>query len=89
MGLGTFGRVVECVDERQPGARGGGRGGSPSPTAVVAIKMVRSIPKYVDSAKIEADILKDVNRRGGRGVSHCVQLLRHFDFQGACAFGVC
>lgn len=84
MGLGTFGRVVECTDERQPGTRSGGRGDPP--TKVVAIKMVRSIPKYVESAKIEADILRDVNRRGGRGTSHCVELLRHFDFQGAFAF---
>jgi len=80
VGLGTFGRVVECSDERQPGTRGGR---SDPPATAVAIKMVRSIPKYVESARIEADILKDVNRRGGRGTSHCVQLLRHFAFQGA------
>ena len=68
VGLGTFGRVVQCFDR--------------SARRTVAIKVVRSIRKYVESARIEADILKDVNRRGGRGVSHCVQMFDYFDFQG-------
>ena len=61
VGMGTFGRVVECLDlrnNRRP----------------VAIKIVRSIQRYCESARIEASILQDVNRRGGRGSTHCAVL---------------
>lgn len=51
----------------------------------VAIKIVRNVKRYHESALIEADILKDVNRRGGRGESLCAVLLRQFDLpQGHC-----
>ena len=65
VGLGTFGRVVECIDTKQ---------GHVDPTTGqktdrVAIKLVRSIKRYYDSALIEADIVQDVNRRGGRGLT--------------------
>ena len=65
VGLGTFGRVVECIDTKQ---------GHVDPvtgqrTDRVAIKLVRNIKRYYDSALIEADIVQDVNRRGGRGLT--------------------
>lgn len=70
VGMGTFGRVVKCLDKKH------GR--------EVAIKVVRSIKKYTESAQIEADILVDVNKRGGRGISHCVQMWGHFEFEDHC-----
>jgi len=105
--MGTFGRVVECLDiqrrrgrrhDREDDERYGHRRES-EPTRhnnrcrdtvlpsekdkhVVAIKIVRSIKRYYDSAKIEADIIEDVNRRGQRGVTHCAILYDTFSFQG-------
>ncbi|KAJ8609878.1 hypothetical protein CTAYLR_007504 [Chrysophaeum taylorii] len=46
-GVGTFGRVVECLDRRS--------------RQRVAIKVVRKIARYTESAAVEADILRDVN----------------------------
>jgi hypothetical protein len=71
-GLGTFGRVVECAD-REAGRRR------------VALKVVRRIERYTESAAVEAEILRDVNRAaaaGGAGGGLCVTLLDTFEFQG-------
>uniref|UniRef100_A0A7S3JSA8 Protein kinase domain-containing protein n=1 Tax=Aureoumbra lagunensis TaxID=44058 RepID=A0A7S3JSA8_9STRA len=48
-GTGTFGRVVECIDRKN--------------NHKVAIKIVRRVHRYTKSAVIEADIVRDVNRR--------------------------
>lgn len=55
--VGTFGRVLECWDRE---AR-----------EYVAIKVVRSIPKYRDAAMIEVDVLQRLveNEKNGRGSS--------------------
>jgi dual-specificity kinase/CDC-like kinase len=101
VGLGTFGRVVECLDlnrtnttHRQgthPHARRGRHAHqndglsrhetnhNNNSNATVAIKIVRNIKRYHESALIEADILQDVNKRGGRGRSLCGILLDRFD----------
>jgi len=70
VGMGTFGRVVECLDLTADRKRRGAE--------YVAIKIVRDVKRYYDSALIEADIIKDVNRRGGRGLSHCAILYDSF-----------
>ena len=72
VGLGTFGRVVECRNLRHRRSREGR----------VAIKIVRNVKRYYESALVEARIVGDVNRRGGRGRSHCVILLDTFSFEG-------
>ena len=73
MGIGTFGRVVECIDRRsKPGRE----------HSHVAIKIVRDVKRYYASAQIEADILRDVNSRGERGTSLCVKMLDHFHLNG-------
>lgn len=69
VGVGTFGRVLECTDRRN------GRH--------VAIKMVRSIKKYTESAKIEAEILEDVRKhQEKRRLSLIVELFGDFEFRG-------
>jgi len=75
VGLGTFGRVVECLDLRaqEKSARR-------QRNRFVAIKIVRDIKRYYKAAIIEADILEDVNRRGGRGVTHCAVMYDAFTF---------
>jgi Protein kinase domain len=70
VGTGTFGRVVECWDRHS--------------RRYVAVKIVRKVRRYYDSALVEADILRDVNSRGDRGVSLCVELLDQFNMDGHC-----
>eukprot|EP01083_Nonionella_stella_P250762 865950_1 len=65
------------------------RGGSSSKSSrredeIVAIKIVRNVNRYHQSALIEADIIKDVNSRGGRGQSLCAVMKGHFEFDGHC-----
>ncbi|RHY45818.1 hypothetical protein DYB30_001145 [Aphanomyces astaci] len=70
-GLGTFGRVVLCKDLL-----------SKNKDDIVALKVVRKVEKYSESAKIEANILKHVNDKDVRGDSLCVRMHRWFEFQG-------
>jgi len=63
VGLGTFGRVVEC-------SKGDSR---------VAIKIVRNVRRYYDSALIEADICERVNREQRRqNKDLCAKMLDRF-----------
>ncbi|KAL8434559.1 hypothetical protein Efla_000075 [Eimeria flavescens] len=64
LGDGTFGRVLKCADVRQQ--------------TLVAIKVVRDVARYTSAAHIEADILREVNRKDRRRDSHCVSLLDAF-----------
>lgn len=61
-GLGTFGRVLECLDKQRD--------------MVVAIKVVRKVDKYTESAKIEANILQDVNDKDEHNESLCVRMYK-------------
>lgn len=79
VGVGTFGRVVECLDLKRL-ARSNRR--DRQDKNVVAIKIVRNVKRYYESALIEADIVEDVNRRGGRGISHCAVMYDAFTFAG-------
>ncbi len=53
LGDGTFGRALKCKDRRTD--------------EVVAVKIVRAVSRYAESAKIEANILKDLKSKGGCG----------------------
>jgi serine/threonine protein kinase len=76
VGVGTFGRVLECLNLKRS------RSNRRDKASVVAIKIVRNVKRYYESALIEADIIEDVNRRGGRGVSHCAVMYDAFTFEG-------
>lgn len=84
VGLGTFGRVVEAADLKRS-HRGGnnrrGRNNNNNNNPKVAIKVVRNVKRYYDSALIEADIVEDVNRRGGRGTALCAMLFDSFTWK--------
>ncbi|KAI9907089.1 hypothetical protein PsorP6_016157 [Peronosclerospora sorghi] len=67
-GLGTFGRVLECLDKQR--------------NIVVAIKVVRRVDKYTESAKIEAAILQDVNDKDTKNASLCVRMFKWFEYKG-------
>jgi serine/threonine protein kinase len=49
---------------------------------VVAIKVVRKVEKYTDSAKIEAAILEDVNQKDAHNTSLCVRMYKWFEYRG-------
>ena len=74
VGVGTFGRVLECLDLKTRRYR--------ETEHYVAIKVVRNVKRYYESALIEANIVEDVNRRGGRGMTHCVVMHDAFSFNG-------
>ncbi|CAH0473541.1 unnamed protein product [Peronospora belbahrii] len=67
-GLGTFGRVLECLDKQR--------------NIVVAIKVVRKVDKYTESAKIEAAILQEVNDKDKNNESLCVRMFKWFEYKG-------
>ncbi|PFH35327.1 hypothetical protein BESB_062140 [Besnoitia besnoiti] len=69
MGEGTFGRVLRCADVHTQ--------------REVAIKVVRDVSRYTSAARIEVDILREINERdapssssssGSSSSSHCVRL---------------
>lgn len=78
VGIGTFGRVLECADLNRRASDKNRYGAA----QYVAIKVVRSVKRYCDSAIIEAKIVADLNRCGGRGLSHCVVLRDSFSLDG-------
>ena len=49
IGGGTFGKMTLCWDRAEK--------------KYVAIKIIKSIPKYREAAKVEIEILKDIERR--------------------------
>jgi dual-specificity kinase/CDC-like kinase len=80
-GLGTFGRVVQCLHIPDRNQDRGHRS-SRETDRHVAIKIVRNVKRYYESAVIEARIISEANRRGGRGRTHCVLLLDTFRIDG-------
>lgn len=57
LGDGTFGRVLQAED--LPHRR------------KVAVKVIRDVPRYLENAKIEAEILNDIRKADTDGVSGC------------------
>lgn len=91
VGMGTFGRVVQCEDLRRDLHRDGGdfrgspgswrrrRDGRDGVPSVVAIKIVRNVRRYHESALIEADICERVGREQQRqNRDFCARMLDRF-----------
>lgn len=69
LGVGTFGRVFRCKDQKY--------------NDYVAVKVVRRVRRYTESAMIEADILEDVRRKLKHSSCNvCVKMYDHFKFEG-------
>jgi dual-specificity kinase len=62
-GDGTFGRCVHCTDRRD---------------RPVAVKVIRDVPRYVDNAKIEVEVLEAIRKADNSQDSYCVQLFETF-----------
>lgn len=65
LGDGTFGRVVLAQDRGSHGQQ-------------VAIKIIRDNKRYMENAKIEADILKDIRQADPHGTSGCALMYETF-----------
>jgi len=68
LGDGTFGRVVLARDQHSNGRE-------------VAIKIIRDVKRYMENAKIEADILKDIRKMDPNGTSGCAILYDTFTYE--------
>ena len=69
VGTGTFGKCFLATDLKY--------------SDEVVVKVVRKIKRYVKSAVIEADLLRDVTKKQREDrVGHCVKLYDHFHFDG-------
>eukprot|EP01031_Cornospumella_fuschlensis_P025821 gene25821-31184_t len=67
LGKGTFGKVYKCLDTKHQDH--------------VALKVVRSIKRYIHSAKIEAKLCDDVYKKQKEAKSsYCVKMFAHFAF---------
>jgi hypothetical protein len=72
LGKGTFGKVFRCKDYKYKNE------GS------VAIKVVRNISKYIDSAKIESKILKNIfYKQQEVNKNYCCKMFSSFSYQGS------
>ncbi|KAJ2787055.1 serine threonine protein kinase CMGC group [Coemansia interrupta] len=65
LGQGTFGKVMECEDA--------------SSGRLVAIKVIRAVPKYRDAAKIEIRVLQTLQRNDPKNVYQCMHVNETFD----------
>jgi dual-specificity kinase len=71
VGQGTFGRVFKCWDRVKQ--------------MIVAVKVVRAVKKYTDSAHVEIDILSKIqnhSRDDTTATQYCIKLLSWFSFKG-------
>lgn len=67
LGQGTFGKVVEAYDRASH--------------ATVAIKIIKSIPKYREASKIELRVLSMLKRHDPHNTYQCIRLRECFDYR--------
>ncbi|KAH7329155.1 kinase-like domain-containing protein [Stachybotrys elegans] len=68
LGQGTFGKVVQAVDHKR--------------NELVAVKIIRSVQKYRDAAKIELRVLQTLRQNDAENKYKCIHLRDCFDFFG-------
>ena len=71
IGVGTFGRVLECWDRKH--------------RQRVAVKVVRNVSRYREGAEVEIDVLKKMHREAEKKLEWkhpCIKLLSSFNFGG-------
>ncbi|XP_059921070.1 dual specificity protein kinase CLK2-like [Gadus macrocephalus] len=69
LGEGTFGKVVQCVDN--------GRGGTHT-----ALKIIKNLQKYREAAKLEITVLETISQKDPHNRQLCVQMLDWFHYGG-------
>ncbi|ODQ79246.1 hypothetical protein BABINDRAFT_8826 [Babjeviella inositovora NRRL Y-12698] len=68
LGQGTFGKVVSAWDR--------------SLNQMVAIKIIKNIPKYREASKIELRVLSTLKAMDDGNDNHCIHLRECFDYRG-------
>ncbi|VEU20509.1 DEKNAAC101253 [Brettanomyces naardenensis] len=68
LGQGTFGKVVRAYDRQNH--------------STVAIKIIKSIPKYREASKIELRVLAMLKKHDPTNVNQCIHLRECFDYRG-------
>ena len=76
LGEGTFGKVAEVVDHRQERLADG----SSPPQSRLALKIIKSVEKYREAAKLEINVLEKINAADPTGKFLCVAMRHWFDF---------
>ncbi|XP_005795375.1 dual specificity protein kinase CLK4-like isoform X1 [Xiphophorus maculatus] len=69
LGEGAFGKVVECIDHDNHGAR-------------VALKIIKNIDRYREAAMSEVEVLKRLKTLDADRRYSCVHMLDWFDYHG-------
>uniref|UniRef100_A0A1A8J2T6 dual-specificity kinase n=1 Tax=Nothobranchius kuhntae TaxID=321403 RepID=A0A1A8J2T6_NOTKU len=69
LGEGAFGKVVECIDHSNEGAR-------------VALKIIKNIDRYREAALSEVEVLKQLKSLDADNKYACVHMLDWFDYHG-------
>ncbi|XP_066505669.1 dual specificity protein kinase CLK4 [Hoplias malabaricus] len=69
LGEGAFGKVVECLDHSNRGAR-------------VALKIIKNIERYREAALSEVEVLEQINSLDCDKRHSCVRMLDWFDHHG-------
>ena len=70
LGDGTFGRALKCLNIIE--------------NKYYAVKVIRAVKRYNESAKVEVDILSDIMDKGGAqfGIVHLKEYFIHSDKEG-------
>ena len=66
MGDGAFGRVLLCINIFN--------------NIEVAIKIIKPVQRYIESGKIESEILFDIKKKDFFNNSHCMKIIESFTF---------
>ncbi|KAG7254998.1 hypothetical protein CRUP_013427 [Coryphaenoides rupestris] len=69
LGEGAFGKVVECIDHSNGGAR-------------LALKIIKNIDRYREAAMSEVEVLEQMNSLDYDRIYPCVRMLDWFDYHG-------
>uniref|UniRef100_A0A673B100 dual-specificity kinase n=1 Tax=Sphaeramia orbicularis TaxID=375764 RepID=A0A673B100_9TELE len=69
LGEGAFGKVVECIDHSNDGAR-------------VALKIIKNIDRYREAAMSEVEVLENLKSLDTDKRFACVHMLDWFDYHG-------
>uniref|UniRef100_A0A3Q3JN97 dual-specificity kinase n=1 Tax=Monopterus albus TaxID=43700 RepID=A0A3Q3JN97_MONAL len=69
LGEGAFGKVVECIDHSNGGAR-------------VALKIIKNVDRYREAAKSEVEVLEQLKSLDSDRKYACVHMLDWFEYHG-------
>ena len=85
LGEGTFGKVAEIIDHRhhlQQQQQQRSSADDSSSTQRLALKIIKSVEKYREAAKLEINVLEKINAADPVGEYLCVAMRHWFDFSG-------